>query len=399
MNKTILYVVIAVVIVVGGFFALNSYIYREKQADFTPGETVAAKGEVLAVDREQITFDGPFVLTLKSDKNELITIEVPSMGLPLCAAYQNNNIADVYAIEAGANIEVRGIVGENGSVVPCESPDHYLRVLSPMVADYKDAEFTIDGKRVKLENGVAETETTPGSASKTVTKYFGNEAKGDINGDGITDLAFLLTQETGGSGTFYYLVAALQGADNRYLGTNAISLGDRIAPQTTEYRDGGVIVNYAIRKAGEPMTVQPSIGVSKYFKILGGELSEVELGFEGEADPDRMYLTMKTWDWIRATYNDGRIVTPKQPSRFTVTFKNDGTFGATTDCNSVGGKYAASEEGAISFSNMISTKMYCEGSQESDFTKLLGDASGYTFTSKGELILDLKLDSGSVTFR
>jgi hypothetical protein len=59
-----------------------------------------------------------------------------------------------------------------------------------------------------------------------------------------------------------------------YLGTNAVFLGDRIAPQTTEIRDEEIIVNYAERKLDEPMTTPPSIGVSKYFKIVEGRLVE-----------------------------------------------------------------------------------------------------------------------------
>lgn len=118
---------------------------------------------------------------------------------------------------------------------------------------------------------MAETEAAPGSASKIVTRYFGNEATGDLNGDGAADVAFLLTQDGGGSGTFYYVVAALKEAGG-YRGTNAILLGDRIAPQTTEIRNGTLIVNYADRKPSDPMTTQPSVGVSKYLKIQGTTL-------------------------------------------------------------------------------------------------------------------------------
>src|SRR5262245_22885960 len=98
--------------------------------------------------------------------------------------------------------------------------------------DYKDTTYTVEGESVQLVGGVSSVEAAPGSASQIVTKYFGNEAKGDLNGDSIPDLAFLLTQQSGGSGTFYYVVVALQGQDGGYLGTNAVLLGDRIAPQT-----------------------------------------------------------------------------------------------------------------------------------------------------------------------
>ena len=138
-------------------------------------------------------------------------------------------------------------------------------------AGYKNASYTIDTKEVTLVNGRAETEIAPGSASKLVTQYFGNEATGDLNGDGVPDVAFLMTQSGGGSGTFYYVVAALKIA-NGYQGTNAILLGDRIAPQTTAINNGEITVNYADRKPSDPMTAQPSVGVSKYFRVENGIL-------------------------------------------------------------------------------------------------------------------------------
>lgn len=117
---------------------------------------------------------------------------------------------------------------------------------------------------------------------------------------------------------------------------------------------------------------------------------------EGEADPSRMNLEMKTWNWVSALYNDGRSITPKK-DLFSLTFK-EGKFTARTDCNSMSGSYTASD-GVISFSSIAMTKMYCEGSQENEFAKLLENSSGYHFTGKGELILDLKFDSGTATFR
>lgn len=82
-----------------------------------------------------------------------------------------------------------------------------------------------------------------------------------------------MTQESGGSGTFYYLAAAL-GSKDKCIGTNAIFLGDRIASQSTNFQNGEIIVNYADRNPDEPMTEIPSVGVSKYFKITGNQLLE-----------------------------------------------------------------------------------------------------------------------------
>jgi hypothetical protein len=142
------------------------------------------------------------------------------------------------------------------------------------VVSYRDAAYTIEGVPVTLVDGHVETETAPGSSTKITTVYFGNDVVGDLNNDGRADVIFLLTQDGGGSGIFYYAVAAL-GALDGYHGTNAIFLGDRIAPQAMELHDNVAVVNYVDRKAGEPMTAIPSIGIFKYLQVSGGELIEV----------------------------------------------------------------------------------------------------------------------------
>ena len=142
-----------------------------------------------------------------------------------------------------------------------------------VVFDPTNATYIIDGNPVTLVNGSAEVSAAPGSASTVKTMIFGRPMIGDLNKDGVQDAALLLVQDPGGSGTFYYIAAALN-EGNVAKGTNAILLGDRIAPQTLELRNGQVIVNYAIRKPGEPMSTQPSQGVSKYFNVENGVLVE-----------------------------------------------------------------------------------------------------------------------------
>ncbi|MEN9649398.1 MAG: hypothetical protein RL094_365 [Candidatus Parcubacteria bacterium] len=266
-------------------------------------------------------------------------------------------------------------------------------------SDYKSASYTIDGKEVVLVNGVSEVEAAPGSASKITTRYFGNDLKKDLDGNDTDDVVFLLTQNTGGSGTFYYVVAALS-TPHGYIGSKAMLLGDRIAPQTIESGPGkSIIVNYADRKVTDPMSAQPSVGksVRLILDLQTMQFGEVAQNFEGEANPDVMSLTMKKWKWFRAEYNDGKVITPKRDV-FTLTFDTKGSFSITTDCNGGGGKYVATKS-TITLSDMMSTLMYCEGSQEADFQKLLSNSSSYLFTSKGELVLNLKMDSGSVYFK
>lgn len=156
-------------------------------------------------------------------------------------------------------------------------------------ADYKDAAYRIDGVPVQLKDGFAEVEAAPGSASKITTRYFGNEYEVDLNDDGRKDVVFFMTQETGGSGVFYYVVAALN-TERGYVGSDGYLLGDRIAPQTIHMspnpRHKNVIVaNYVDRAAGEPMTAQPSFGRSAYVKLDTASMmwGIVEPDFEGES--------------------------------------------------------------------------------------------------------------------
>ncbi|MBP9710907.1 MAG: META domain-containing protein [Candidatus Pacebacteria bacterium] len=118
---------------------------------------------------------------------------------------------------------------------------------------------------------------------------------------------------------------------------------------------------------------------------------------EKQADTENASLTTQTWTWVAALYNDGREIVPQDPQAFTLSFGTDGSFTATTDCNQMNGSYTT-EGDKITFGTIGMTKMFCEGSQEATFSQLLTDTQTYHIAD-GELIFDLKFDSGSVMFR
>lgn len=288
-------------------------------------------------------------------------------------------------------------------------------------SDPKNLTYDIAGEAVTLVDGKSTVPAAPGSAQVVTTQYFGNELTVDIDADGVDDTVFLLTQDGGGSGTFFYLAAARKTVDG-YVGTEAVFIGDRIAPQniTRGTATGTVVVNYADRAPGESFAVPPSIGKSLVltFNATNNEWGELVVDFEGESavpavsggsapapeptlvvDPaPTAALTAKTWHWVEARYEDGRVVTPERAGAFTLTFNADGSFGITTDCNGGGGSYT-SKNGTLTLGDMMSTLMFCEGSQEGEYQQLLGAVSDYHFTAAGELILDLKFDSGTMLFK
>jgi hypothetical protein len=155
-------------------------------------------------------------------------------------------------------------------------------------SDVKSIAYTIDGQKFDLKNGRAEIDYSLDLASKNSLSIFGEPVYGDIDGDGDPDAAILLVNEPGGSGTFYYAVLAMNNGTTEqanYIATNALLIGDRIAPQTVEIKPEQVVYNYAERQADEPMTTAPSVGKSFFiqFDKSTGQIKNSSVMSESEA--------------------------------------------------------------------------------------------------------------------
>ncbi|MDO8565125.1 MAG: hypothetical protein Q7R67_00660 [bacterium] len=124
--------------------------------------------------------------------------------------------------------------------------------------DPSNATFTIEGEPVILSEDVA---------------LLPNKTTGDLNNDEKPDQALLLAQSGGGSGVFVYIASYVSGPIN-YKGTNALFLGDRIAPQSITIANGVVTVTYLDRGKDEALAAEPTIKVTKKFVYKNGELVE-----------------------------------------------------------------------------------------------------------------------------
>ena len=105
----------------------------------------------------------------------------------------------------------------------------------------------------------------------------------------------------------------------------------------------------------------------------------------------------KSWKWTRTVMGNNDVIVPKKSDAFTLTLSEDGSFNGTTDCNNYFGQYEVTGN-KLTFGPIATTRMYCEGSEENIFTKALGEVDGFLFDEKGNLVLTIKFDSGSMMF-
>ncbi len=88
-------------------------------------------------------------------------------------------------------------------------------------------------------------------------------------------------------------------------------------------------------------------------------------------------LTSHKWVWVKTLNGTGpeavidERLAPRKSGVFTISFKGDGQISGTTDCNNFSGTYTTIGE----IKPLASTLMFCEGSQESEFLKMITGGS------------------------
>jgi hypothetical protein len=133
------------------------------------------------------------------------------------------------------------------------------------VEDFLNYTYVIDGDTIRFLNGKAESEFETIFGKPEI---FGRPTVADINGDKVDDGVFFMINRTSGTGIFFYVVSSAS--------KNSIFIGDRISPQNINVDKGLIRVNYVTRGEDEPFSAEPSVGVTKYLKVINGELVEVK---------------------------------------------------------------------------------------------------------------------------
>ncbi len=269
-----------------------------------------------------------------------------------------------------------------------------------LASDPLNTTYTIGNRPVSLVDGRSEEPAAPNSSGKIITQVQNTPLFADIDKDGIDDAVLILTQSTGGSGTFYYVAAAIA-TPTGYEGTAALLLGDRIKPQRIEVLGYKARIHFLTRSSEQSFADDPTLPqrVDVIYVAENQQLAEVAIDFEGEADPSRMTLQMHPWTWIKTVFNNDTEKEPAQAGDFTLSFTKKGQVSGTTDCNNFHGTVTVEKHRIHFGENMAMTRKFCADSQEMEFIEMLQNASSFFFTSRGQLIIELKYDSGSMFFQ
>lgn len=183
---------------------------------------------------------------------------------------------------------------------------------------------------------------------------------------------------------------------------NTKNVGDLVLPQTIS-ASGARYANddesVVFWNKGDSVTITKD--GQEIFNGTVYDKSDVDSEGKNIIDPIKLSssITDSKWNWVSTGLSSNNTITPNKAGVFSLTFTNDGKVSGTTDCNSFGGTYTTGEENTITFSELASTQMFCEGSQESAFIDMITKTDKFVFSNEGNLILLLKYDAGSVMFR
>jgi hypothetical protein len=141
--------------------------------------------------------------------------------------------------------------------------------------DPLNAVYYIEDRAVPLIDGRFSAAAAPGSATRITATVFGRPLVADLDQDGDDDAVVVVLYDPGGSGTFYYIAAAIN-KNGSYYGTRGHLLGDRIIMQTVKISNGVVLARYLDRRPTEPMSAPPTIRKKMQLRFSGGNLMPVK---------------------------------------------------------------------------------------------------------------------------
>lgn len=193
-------------------------------------------------------------------------------------------------------------------------------------------EFRLDKGEFVRQDGEGETQRYKVTLERV--------AFGDLDHDGLGDAAVILAWQSGGSGTFRYLVAMKNtGIAPRQL--DSVLLGDRVRSTALSIAGEKVVLETLSSGPHDPACC-PSLPVRHAYRLREGKWAKsADTSAESKAGSDlNAIITGIVWKWER--YEDTTSlhhVVIDDPNKYTLIFLQDGNYRVKADCNLMQGRY------------------------------------------------------------
>lgn len=207
---------------------------------------------------------------------------------------------------------IDGVISTGWPIVQSASVTRRLTLDQLQNASYP-SELT-ESRTAVLTEGEYREPAAPGAAVETVVRLSDTVAFGDLNDDGFEDAAVVLVSSSGGSGTFYNLIAVLDRQAEPVAVTSEY-LGDRIELNSLTIEMGEIVVEMVIQGPDDPMCC-PTQEVTETFNL------EYSLARQVGSDAAGTYSTT-----LPAASSPGRDVTltldPEGTASLSTNYLND----------------------------------------------------------------------------
>lgn len=138
---------------------------------------------------------------------------------------------------------------------------------------------------VTLTDGSFEGEPfVEGGASRPTVQLTDVTAMGDLNGDGIEDGAVILTESSGGSGTFYYLAAVIDEA-GEFSNVSTTLLGDRTRIESLRIEEETIVVELVTHGPDDALCC-PTQEEIRTYELIDGTLVDTATASLLELNPN-----------------------------------------------------------------------------------------------------------------
>jgi heat shock protein HslJ len=201
----------------------------------------------------------------------------------------------------------------------------------------------------------------------------------------VQDAAVVLSVNTGGSGTFVFLIAVTNNKGQAQQAATVL-VGDREPVKALSIKDGKIVATVQAHATKDPLCC-PSQEVVRTYELQGDALTMTAERVTAPAAA----LSGRTWT-LAALGAPGAEKLLLAGTTVTVTFGADGKLSGSAGCNSFGGGYTADGKN-LAVGALASTKKYCGDitglmDQESAFLAALASAKTYEVQGNQVVMLD-----------